>query len=348
MADTLPTSSKIAILGAGSWGSTLASLFGQQGKQICLWSKEKDKVAQLKSSRLFFAPKNIPIPESVVLEEDLERCVEGASIILFCCTAQSMRSVAQNVSKALSAKVPSRSGSSARSEQAILVSAAKGLELKTFQRMSQILSYVMPGYSVCALSGPNLAAEVLEGLPAASVIASDDDKTARFVQEQLSVPTLRLYANTDIIGVELGGALKNIIAIASGAVDGLKLGTNAKAALMTRGLAEMVRLATTMGAKPDTLFGLSGMGDLVTTCYSPLSRNYRLGFEIARGKTPDQAQKELGAVAEGATTVEAVCELSRQLEIPMPIAEVVEATLKGRSTVSEAIMTLMTRPLASE
>ena len=348
MADKLPKPSKIAILGAGSWGTTLTWLLGNNERQVSIWSRNQEKLEQIKKLRRLEHPLDISIPESVEVCDDMDRCLEGAAIILFCCTAQSMRSVGLAVNKALSAKVAARAHGSARDGQAVLVSAAKGLELKTFQRMSQILSYVVPGHQVCALSGPNLAVEVLRGLPTASVIACEQEETARFVQEQLSVPSFRLYTNTDVIGVELGGALKNIIAIAAGAVDGLNLGTNAKSALMTRGLAEMVRLATTMGAKPTTLSGLAGMGDLVATCYSSLSRNYRLGYQVAQGKSPADAERHLGSVAEGATTASAVCELSQKLDVPMPIAEQVDAALKGRSTAEKAIMALMTRPLSSE
>jgi glycerol-3-phosphate dehydrogenase (NAD(P)+) len=168
------------------------------------------------------------------------------------------------------------------------------------------------------------------------------------MQRRLSVPSFRVYANDDLVGVELGGSLKNIIAIAAGSSDGLELGANAKAALLTRGLAEMTRLAVALGARPLTLSGLAGMGDLFATCTSALSRNYRLGHAMARGKSRKEAAAALGATAEGVPTTEAVCELSKRLGIEMPIAEQVEATLKGKSTAQGAIMTLMTRPLAIE
>ncbi|HEY9793119.1 MAG TPA: NAD(P)-binding domain-containing protein, partial [Candidatus Obscuribacterales bacterium] len=183
MADKLPKPSKIAILGAGSWGTTLTWLLGNNERQVSIWSRNQEKLEQIKKLRRLEHPLDISIPESVEVCDDMDRCLEGAAIILFCCTAQSMRSVGLAVNKALSAKVAARAHGSARDGQAVLVSAAKGLELKTFQRMSQILSYVVPGHQVCALSGPNLAVEVLRGLPTASVIACEQEETARFVQE---------------------------------------------------------------------------------------------------------------------------------------------------------------------
>jgi glycerol-3-phosphate dehydrogenase (NAD(P)+) len=375
VSDSLPKSPIIAILGAGSWGSTLAWLLASNGRQVHLWSHDPLKVQTLKETRSVEKPLAVTIPSSVVINADLRSCIEPATVILFACSAQSMRSVAEQVREILTpgnmigkpqavaaadVALSGSSGSSAsRTENVgplradahtkkILVSAAKGIELKTFLRMSQVLAELLPGYDVCALSGPNLAAEVLRGLPTASVIACADIESARKAQEQLNVPSFRIYTNDDVTGVELGGAFKNIIGIAAGVVDGLDLGTNAKAALMTRGLAEMTRLSIALGGKPATLAGLSGMGDLVATCYSVLSRNYRLGFQLAKGETLDMARKELGAVAEGVTTAQAVCELSQRLGIELPIAEQVDRTLRGSSTPVKAIMTLMTRPLASE
>lgn len=307
---------------------------------MALWTHSPDKLAQLHETRRLGKPLPITIPDDVSIAPSIAECVRDADVILFCCNAQSMRSVATAVADVL------KTGHASKAPA--LVSAAKGIELHTFDRMTQILAEANPNLPVCALSGPNLAVEVLNGLPCASVVACDDSAVARAVQEQLSVPTMRLYSNNDVVGVELGGALKNVIAIACGVVDGLDLGTNAKAALMTRGLAEMTRLAVAMGAQPATLAGLAGMGDLVATCYSSLSRNYRMGYRMARGESAGAAEKELGATAEGITTAEAVCELSKKLKIELPIAEQVQLTLKGKSTPKQAIMSLMARPLASE
>jgi glycerol-3-phosphate dehydrogenase (NAD(P)+) len=330
---------KISVLGAGSWGATLTWLLANAGRNVSLWTHSADKLVQLQETRRLGKPLPITIPEGVGICPDLEACVTDADLILFVCTAQSMRSVADKVAGAVK---------KGRVRNPVLVSAAKGLELTSDLRMTEILREAVPSAPACALSGPNLAAEILNGLPCASVVACEDEGVARAAQELLSVPTMRLYTNNDVIGVEMGGALKNVIAIAAGVVDGLDLGTNAKAGLMTRGLAEMTRLAVAKGAQPTTLSGLAGMGDLVATCYSSLSRNYRLGYRMARGDSVESAQRELGATAEGVTTAEAVCELSRKLGIELPIAEQVNSILKGQNTPKLAIMSLMTRPLASE
>ncbi|HEY9870552.1 MAG TPA: NAD(P)H-dependent glycerol-3-phosphate dehydrogenase [Candidatus Obscuribacterales bacterium] len=334
----MPAHEQIAILGAGTWGAVLAWLYGINGRSVSLWSHDPEKAAHLSAQRKIEKPLAIAIPESVRITGDLAAAVSGADIVVVCCTSQSMRLVAGRLAEALAA-----SGS-----RPTLVSAVKGLELGTFKRMSEILCETLPHLPVCALSGPNLAAEILAGRPAASVAACADLETARAVQRRLSVPSFRVYANDDLAGVELGGSLKNIIAIAAGSSDGLELGANARAALLTRGLAEMTRLAVALGARPLTLSGLAGMGDLFATCSSALSRNYRLGYAMAQGKSPQEALAALGATAEGVPTTEAVCELSKRLGIEMPIAEQVEATLKGKSTPQGAIMTLMTRPLAIE
>ena len=229
-----------------------------------------------------------------------------------------------------------------------LVSAAKGLELKSLKRMSEVLESYLPNAKVLSLSGPNLAYEIRSGLPSASTVAARDIEVAREVQMSLSTKTFRLYASDDLAGVELGGTLKNVIAIAAGASDGLKLGVNAKSALLTRGLKEMVRLSQALGAKESTLFGLSGMGDLIATCEGPLSRNYRIGKFLAENLTLEEAIEKVGSLAEGVETTHAVCELSKKVSIDLPIAFQVQATLKGITTPKKSIMTLMQRPLALE
>ncbi|MBY0356707.1 MAG: NAD(P)-dependent glycerol-3-phosphate dehydrogenase [Candidatus Obscuribacterales bacterium] len=327
---------KVAILGAGSWGGTLAKILCLSGNQVSLWTRDSQKAANLSQERVMDKPLPFNLPEAIEISADLEKCLHNKEIVLFCCTSQSLRSLAGSVKTAL------------KSEKPVLVSAVKGLELETFMRMSEILSAVLPELSVATLSGPNLAAEILNGLPTASVIACKEATVARLVQEKLSVPSLRLYWNTDVAGVELGGSLKNVIAIAAGGVDGLELGYNAKAALITRGLAETTRLAVLLGAQPATMAGLAGLGDLVATCMSPLSRNYQLGYKIARGTTLKTAESELKAVAEGVSTTFAVCELAKKLNIELPIAQEVEASLKNEGNPQKAIMNLMTRPLVSE
>ena len=327
-------STKIAILGAGSWGGTLAVLLAKSGHQVALWSHDREKVILIERSRKLLQPVAHDLPDGVTISDDLSAALDAADLALICCKSQAMREVAGRLKKC--GKLP------------VLVSAAKGLELHSNKRMSEVLLEVLPDAKVCSLSGPNLAPEILQGLPSASVVACEDEGAAEGVQQLLSTSMFRVYSSGDLVGVELGGTLKNVIAIAAGCSDGLNLGTNAKAALLTRGLAEIARLATALGAKPLTLAGLSGMGDLFATCTSALSRNYRVGYELAKGQKLDDILAGLGGIAEGVTTAQAVCELSKSLEIELPIAEQVEALLSGKTTPKGAIMTLMTRPLASE
>jgi glycerol-3-phosphate dehydrogenase (NAD(P)+) len=330
----------IAVLGAGSWGTTLARLLSLSGKHVCLWGRDSTKIEKLKIERKIERPLVATIPKAIEITSDLAAAVRNASIILICCTSQSMRPLMHNL----------REHVAARQEHGrlVLVSVVKGLELNTLKRMSEVINEIIPELAVCALSGPNLAAEMLLDLPTAAVVACLDASIASHVQKALSVPKFRIYSNTDIIGVELGGTLKNVIAIAAGGSDGLELGVNAKAALLTRGLAEMTRLSVSLGAKGSTLAGLAGMGDLVATCAGPMSRNYKLGMEMARGKSLEQIRQEVGAVIEGIPTTEAAYALSQKIGIDLPIAELVNSALMGLMTPEKAILSLMARPLARE
>lgn len=347
---TADQKAKIAILGAGSWGATLACVLAGAGKDVSLWARDEKKAESIATTRHIEKPLQIDLPESILVSSNLEKCLDERHIIVFACTSQSMRSVAQLVKAKLKCSRPVAAGRACDLSEGhtVLVSAAKGLELDSFQRMSQILEEILPEQPVCSLSGPNLAFEVLKGLPTASVVACKDDSIAKYVQAQLTAPTLRMYSNTDIVGVELGGSFKNVIAIAAGVVDVLKLGANAKAALLTRGLAEMTRIAVTLGARASTMAGLAGLGDLLATCSSDHSRNYRLGKMIAQGMKLDDAVANLGAVAEGVNTANAVCRLASKMSVELPIAMQVEASLRGDISPQKAIMNLMTRPLVSE
>ena len=335
-----PQQESIAVLGAGIWGTTLAWLLASAGKSVLLWSRDSGRVENLKRERKITKPVPLQFGQEIEFTSDLGQALHPAGVALICCTSQSTRIVVNDIKSYFSgqpqAKLP------------ILVSAVKGLELESLKRMSEVIAEVIPSASVCALSGPNLALEIMKGLPTAAVVASHDLTTAAHVQKILSVSKFRIYSNTDIVGVELGGTLKNVIAIAAGGSDGLNLGVNAKAALITRGLAEMTRLAIYMGAKPTTMAGLAGMGDLIATCMGPLSRNYRLGQELARGKTLEQIKHDVEGVIEGIPTTEAVCELSKRLGVELPIAELVQNFISGAITPEKAIMALMARPLASE
>lgn len=341
---------KIAVLGSGTWGATLSRILALGGRDVAMWCRQPEKANALQGTRIIESPLQIELPHSISISSNLQQCITGRQVIIFCCTSQSMRGVAIQVARGLQDDSPPSAPSivTGTKHLPVLVSAVKGLELGSNKRMSEVLQDVMPELPGCSLSGPNLAAEILQSRPTASVVGCADEHVAKFVQSSLSLPVLRLYSNTDIAGVELGGSLKNVIAIAAGVVDGLQLGYNARAALITRGLAEMSRLAVALGAQRTTMAGLAGLGDLIATCSSPLSRNYRLGYQIAKGQAPSAAEAGLGAVAEGVATTGAVVCLSRQLGVEMPIAIQVEQTLKGECRPDTAIMNLMSRPLASE
>jgi glycerol-3-phosphate dehydrogenase (NAD(P)+) len=312
-----------------------------------VWTQDAKKAERINADHRIDRPVQVEFPPNVSATNDLKTAVKEASIVLFCCPSQAVRTLAERLKSCLPPSTSTAGAKSART-MPILVSAVKGLELSTLKRMSEVLQDELPGYSVATLSGPNLAGEIIRGLPTATVIACQSIETARWLQERLTVPTLRLYSNDDVVGVELGGTLKNIIAIAAGVSDGLNLGANAKAALLTRGLAEITRLAVKLGARPLTMAGLAGMGDLLATAEGPSSRNYRLGMELAKGRTTAEILADMEVAVEGVPTAQAVCELSQRLGIELPIAELVEATLKGKSSPDRAIMTLMSRPLSSE
>lgn len=331
----------LAVLGAGSWGLTLAQLWAQKdGFKVRVFCRDQARAERLSQSRLIDKPAQATLAPSVEVSSNLAHCIEGAQYLVLCCTSQGLRDLLTRLKDLYV-------GHEAKSLP-VLVSAVKGLELGTHMRMSEVINSVFPEASLAALSGPNLAKEVLQGLPTASVVAAGNIELAKSLRSILSAPKFRVYANDDLIGVELGGTTKNVIAIASGSCDGLGLGVNAKASLLTRGLAEMSRLAARLGAKPATMSGLAGMGDLFATCESNLSRNYQVGYGLAKGKPLESILSELGQVAEGVTTASALCELSIRLGLELPIAEQVESTLKGVSTPADAIMALLSRPLASE
>jgi glycerol-3-phosphate dehydrogenase (NAD(P)+) len=339
-----PAPGKIAVLGAGSWGSTLAKLLADSGRAVTLWSHDPQKASLLERRRRLNHPVRVDFPNNVKITGALGEALVEQELVLICCNSQSMRGLSAQIDM-FATKRPSEKGDW---QLPVLVSAAKGLELTTLYRMTEVINDVIGDLPVCTLSGPNLAGEILKGLPTASVIASASFQVAAYAQQRLSSSAFRVYTNSDVTGVELGGTLKNVIAIAAGISDGLELGANAKAALLTRGLAEMTRLACALGAEKTTLAGLAGMGDLFATCTSQLSRNYKVGLALAGGLSSEEAKRTVGATAEGIPTTHAVCELSKKLGIDLPIAEQVEATLKGQTTPKGAIMSLMSRPLASE
>ncbi len=301
----------LTIIGAGLWGQALAKLakYNEQNN-VRIWSRSSN--------------------------ESLAEVVKEADVIL---SAVSMKGVRPTVEKLQALNIP---------EETIFISATKGLETKSILTASQIWQKSFPSHPVVVLSGPNLSKEIDKGLPAATVVASDDTIAAGKAQEIFSSDIFRVYFNNDPIGTELGGTLKNVMAIASGICDGLQLGINAKSALLTRALPEMIRVGNEMGASPETFFGLSGLGDLIATCDSPLSRNYRVGYGLSEGKSLEQVLEELQSTAEGVNTANVLVELARKYRIAIPISRQVYRLINGKTTPQEAVNELMARDLKAE
>ncbi|QNI36335.1 NAD(P)H-dependent glycerol-3-phosphate dehydrogenase [Edaphobacter albus] len=329
--------SRIAILGAGAWGTALAiSLARRGGHQVCLWSHSPSVAEQLGETgeNLVYLPGFI-LPMDVRVTNDLLGAIFEADVILCVMPSQHLRGILSQIAPLLT------------KNQAI-VSASKGIEETTFLRMSQVIAAITE--NPCAvLSGPSFAQEVATGSPTAIVAASNDIHLAQTIQHEFSSSALRIYTNDDVVGVELGGALKNVIALASGVVKGLNLGHNSSAALITRGIAEITRLSVACGGRRQTLAGLSGIGDLVLTCTGELSRNRTVGIELGRGRQLDQILSSMGGkVAEGVRSTTAALGLAARYGIEMPITEQVDAILHRGRQPSDAIRDLMSRPSRDE
>ena len=329
---------KVAIVGAGAWGTAFAMHAAGAGLEVFLLGSGRDSVEPLSTTRrhpaLAGAP---PVPDAVTITADAEAAFDGSSAVLWAVSVQGTADEAGRLREFLPALVP-------------LVGMSKGLEIGSKRRTTQILGDVL-GRSdgLAVLSGPTFAAEVARGLPAAAVVASADPGVSLLVQGLLSSPTFRLYRSSDVVGVEIAGAAKNVVAIAAGIVDGLKLGHNTRAALLTRALAEIRRLGTTLGGQPDTFAGLAGVGDLLLTATGDLSRNRRVGLALAAGKTlPDAVSALGGEVAEGVATAAVLVELARSVNVEMPIAEIVVEILSGQVSPKDALRALMTRRLKQE
>jgi len=321
----------ISVIGDGGWGTTLAILLSGKGHNVTLWGAFAEYVETVKAKRVNakFLP-GITIPHEVNITSSLNEAVEGKEIIVLAVPSQYMRSVLTRLTPyKLSGK--------------IFVSVTKGIENKTLKRMSQIAHELLGDIKICVLSGPTIAHEVVQGSPTTLVASSDSLALAKEVQDVFITDRFRVYANSDITGVELGGSLKNIIAIAAGISDSLGFGTNAKAALLTRGLVEMARLGLAMGAKKDTFYGLSGLGDLTTTCISKYSRNHHFGEEIGKGKSLKEALKETEMVVEGVATTESAYELAKKYKVEMPIiSEIYKVLYEGKDP-KTGVHDLMTR-----
>lgn len=329
----------IGVIGAGSWGTTLADLLAKKGHDVTLWAYEADLVKEMEETRVnsvFLS--GITLSPRLRFTNSLQEAASEKEMVLFVAPTQVFRGVLKGVIPFLT-------------EQTLLVNAAKGIELDTLMTISQISAELLPARmfaNFCVLSGPSFAREVAQEMPTAVVAASPVREVARRVQETFSSPWFRVYTNSDMIGVELGGSIKNVIAIAAGISDGLGLGYNPRAALITRGLAEMARLGLAMGAQASTFAGLAGMGDLVLTCTGDLSRNRTVGMQLGQGKKLAEILSGMRMVAEGVKTAESAYRLSRKLGVAMPITEQVYQVLYEDKPARQAVVDLMTRDLKAE
>lgn len=329
---------RVAVIGAGAWGTGLATVAVQAGNDASLFVRRPDAAAEIAETRRNerYLPGAI-LPSDVHVTSDLGEACRGAELILLVIPSQTMRETARAIAPFVG--------------DAVVVSAAKGLDRTTLERMTEVAARELPAEAasrICALSGPNLAAEIVAGKPATTVVAGRDLAAAERARDLLMTPLFRVYTNEDVIGVEIAGALKNIMGIGAGIADGLQAGDNAKAAFITRGLAEMARLGVALGAQPLTFAGLAGLGDLIATCASPLSRNRYVGQELAKGRSLDDIRAGMTNVAEGIFTTEAAVALAKRAGVELPIAEQIHAVLFEGRPVAAAIEDLMQRDAKDE
>ena len=326
------SSQRVAVIGCGGWGTALALLLDGLGHRVIMWGVEPDYMAEVRRTRLnprYLA--EIPIPESVGLTGEMAECVDASDLVVAATPTLYLRSVCERLAPLLEAGQ-------------LVVNVAKGIEERTLLTGSQIISDVCgPAALIAGLYGPSHAEEVARGMPTTVVATSRVPEAARAVQRAFMAPHFRVYTNTDVAGVELGAALKNVIAIAAGACDGLGFGDNAKSALLTRGLAEIARLGVAMGARHATFAGLTGLGDLITTCVSPYGRNRSVGVRIAQGETLEQILAGMDQVAEGVRTTRSACELAERHGVDMPITREVHAVLFEAKKPLDALRDLMQR-----
>ncbi len=327
---------RISIIGDGGWGTTLAIYLSRQKYPVTLWGAFAENIAQSAKSHenKKFLP-GVKIPPQVRLTSDIDEAICFGDLIVLSTPSEYLTDILSKIQNT------SYKGK-------VFVSVIKGIHPKSFKRMSEIIQEYLPKVPLVVLSGPTIAGEVAHGVPTTAVAACKDQKLALGVQKVFNSDTFRIYTNTDVIGVEFGGSVKNVIALACGICDGLKLGTNAKAAVLTRGLGEIARLGMALGARRETFYGLTGLGDLVTTCFSPSSRNRRVGEALGRGKKIKDILGGMHAVAEGVVTAKAVYHLSRQMKIPLPIVTEVYKIIFENKTARLAMKDLMGRSLKSE
>lgn len=321
----------VSVLGAGNWGTTLAHLIASNGHSVRLWMRDEARAAQVNETGTSLSVPGLELSSGVRALTDLGDAVSDATLVVMALPSQAFREVCRQLGECLRPDQP-------------VVHGSKGLELDTFRRMSEILVEETCARQIGVLSGPNIAAEVARGSPAGTVIASGFPAIVALVRTVLASAQLKVFSSTDVVGVELCGALKNVVAVAAGMVDEMHLGDNAMALLITRGMSELMRLAFAMGAEPLTLAGLAGIGDLIVTCQSPLSRNHRIGVALARGQGLDTAMAQLGMVAEGVHASRAARALAAAHGLEMPLFASVDRVLHEGLTPAEALAELMRLP----
>ena len=323
----------IAVLGGGAWGTALANVTARAGRKVTLWEHDETNAEKLANQRESKFLPGLRIEDSIAVTRDLALAA-GAQAILLVVPAQAMRSVVSALDSVIAPRTP-------------VIACAKGIEHGTQMFMTEVITACAPRATPAILSGPGFAADVARGLPTAVTLAAQDETVAADLAKALASRTFRPYQSTDVRGVEIGGAAKNVLAIASGIVAGRGLGFSASAALTTRGFSELVRFGRALGAKTETMMGLSGLGDLILTCSSPQSRNFSFGMNLGQGRPPAEIQATTG-LAEGAFTAPVLLEMARERNVDMPIASAVAALLAGQMSVDQAIESLLTRPLRSE
>ena len=327
---------KVAVIGSGSFGTAMANLIVHNGHDVTLYGRSKASLDAMKETRMNakYLP-DVILSDRLIYTDDICSAVKGKSIVVFAVPAQKFREVSSQAAQYLE-------------EGVIAVNLAKGIEKNTLLRMSEVAADTIPGVKYVALSGPTHAEEIVRNAPAGIVAVSADPEAARTVQDAFMSEQLRIYTQEDMIGVEIAGAVKNVIAIATGIADGMKLGHNASAALMTRSIHEIKRLGNALGANPETFSGLSGIGDLIVTCSTNLSRNRRCGLYIGQGLKAEDAVEKVGSVVEGYYTADAVCDLADKLGVEMPVCRVTQAVLNGKLEPDKAVRALMSREKKDE
>lgn len=322
---------KVAVIGCGSWGTALAIILVNHGHDVTMWARKQEAVDEINTlhTNAKYLP-NIVLPTELSATTDRAKAVAGAEIIISAVPSRAVRNTMMDFAPYFE-------------KGTVLVNVAKGLEDGSLLRLSEVIKECVPQCEVCVLSGPSHAEEVAKEIPTTCLIACENEAVAKMVQEEFMNPRFRLYTNTDVIGVEMGAALKNVIALAAGMSDGLGFGDNTKAALMTRGMTEMTRLGIAMGGRGETFAGLSGMGDLIVTCTSMHSRNRRAGILLGQGKTLQETLDAVQMVVEGVNTVQAACHLAEKYHVDLPITQAINDVLFHGKDTKDAVLELMTR-----